>query len=155
MKKVLILSLILILVVAFFSYDKHFKYLLPKEYKNEINILLEKEIPKSIKEIDELFEKIDNEKDPFDKQGLIEMGTDEIVFYLFIKIKAIIQKYRNIEKLLVANGDVGQLILTIMPYLKKNKIDTEKLEFFLLHTDEERLRIEKAFKDFTYFDYLH
>ena len=64
MKKtiVFVILTLLLLVGAFFAYDKHFKYYLGKEYKNEINLLLEKEIPKSIKEMDGLLEEIENEK---------------------------------------------------------------------------------------------
>ena len=64
MKKtiVFVILTLLLLVGAFFAYDKHFKYYLCKEYKNEINLLLEKEIPKSIKEMDGLLEEIENEK---------------------------------------------------------------------------------------------
>jgi len=148
MKKAISLILIILFILgAFFAYDKHFKYILPDECKKEIVTLLEQEIPKSTQEIDGLCEKIENEKDPFDKVGLIEMGSDEIVFCLFNKIKKIIQKQTNIEKFLDANDDVGQFILTVMPYLKKNKINTNELNKFLQYTDEVRLRIERDFSD--------
>jgi len=150
-KNILFTALILLLLIgAFFAYSKHFKYYLGNKYKKEITLLLENEIPKSTKEIDGLFEEIEKEKNVYDKQTMIEMGCDEIVFNLFIKIKNIIQKYKNIEKSLEANGDVGQLILTVKPYLEKNKIDTTNLDKFLTTTDKERLRIEKAFSNFNY-----
>ena len=156
MKKIIVFFvLILFIFTMFLAYDKHFKYVLPKEYKKEIEVLLEREIPKSKAKIDGLYFEIENEKDPFDKEGLIEMGSDEIVFYLFVEIKAIIQKYIDIEKSLDANDDVGQFIMVIMPYLKKNKINTKELDEFLNHADKVRLRIEKDFANFSYFDYLN
>ena len=84
---VLIISVILFLLGVFFACNKHFKYILPKEYKKEIEILLEQEIPKATQEIDGLYEKIENEKDPFDKVGLIEMGVD-IIFFDFFSFNA-------------------------------------------------------------------
>lgn len=151
MKKIIVVILILLFSLSvFISYDKHFKYYLGKEYKNEITLLLENEIPKSMKEVDGLFKKIENEKDVYDKQLMIEMGCDEIVFDLFMKIKMVTQKYVNIEKSLEPNDDVGQLIITLKPYLSKNKIDTTNLDKFLINTDKESLRIKKLFGEFCY-----
>ena len=71
---VLIISIILFSLSVFFAYDKHFKYILPKEYKKEIELLLEQEISKATQEIDGLYKEIENEKDTLSKKILIETG---------------------------------------------------------------------------------
>ena len=99
MKKIIVVILILLFSLSvFISYDKHFKYYLGKEYKNEITLLLENEIPKSMKEVDGLFKKIENEKDSLDKKNLADLGINTILFDFYSELIEVTQKYTDIKK---------------------------------------------------------
>lgn len=160
MKKfiVLFLAIILFLLGSYFAYDKHFRYLLPKEYKNEINALLEKEIPKVTQELDELPGRIEREKDPFDKEGLIEMGVDIVFFDFYWKIVHVTEKYVGKGKIinnLPPNDNVWEIHEVLIPYFKNNKINTSKIFALIKYGAEKQKIIEKKFANFSYFHYLN
>ena len=147
MKKtiVFVILTLLLLVGAFFAYDKHFKYYLGKEYKNEINLLLEKEIPKSIKEMDGLLEEIENEKDPLEKQTIIDLGMNTILFNFYSKLIDITQKYIDIKKDIPPTGFNVELIIVLYPYLKVNNVNIEKIKSFLDYSEIKETEINKKY----------
>lgn len=154
MKKAISLILIILFALGvFFAYDKHFKYILPDECKKEIATLLEQEIPKSTQEIDGLCEKIENEKDPFDKVGLIEMGSDIVFYDFYWKLVDAIEKYIGKDKIvgkLPANDNVWEVHEVLMPYFKKNKINTSKLFPFVEYGLKKQQEIEKRYAGYSY-----
>ena len=151
MKKfiVLFLAIVLFLLGSYFAYDKHFRYLLPKEYKNEINALLEKEIPKVTQELDELPGRIEIEKDPFDKEILIDMGVNIILFDFYSKIIHITNEYKDIENEIPPTDFNVDLAIAIHPYLKKNKINLAAIKALLLYSNEKELQINKKYRQAT------
>ncbi|MBR5303243.1 MAG: hypothetical protein IKU37_00260 [Candidatus Gastranaerophilales bacterium] len=140
---VLIISIILFSLGVFFAYDKHFKYILPKEYKKEIELLLEQETPKATQEIDGLYKEIENEKDPYDKEILIETGINTILFNLYNKLIFVTQKYKNLDSEIPLTDFDVDLAITIFPYLKKNQVDYTILKQFLKYTDKKQLEFKQ------------
>ena len=147
MKKIIIFIILisLLAICIFFAYNKHFKYYLGKEYKNEINLLLEKEIPKSIKKIDKLLIEIENEKEPLKKETLIDSGMNTILFDFYSELIEITQKYTNIKKDIPSTGFNIELILVLYPYLKANNTNIEKIKSFLDYSDIKETEINSKY----------
>lgn len=146
MKKIIVVILILLFSLGVFvSYDKHFKYYLGKEYKNEITLLLENEIPKSMKEVDGLFKKIENEKDSLDKKNLADLGINTILFYFYSELIEVTQKYTDIKKDLPNTDFDVDLIMVLYPYLKANNVDIKKLKSFLDYCDTMQTEIDNKY----------
>ena len=140
---VLIISIILFSLSVFFAYDKHFKYILPKEYKKEIELLLEQEISKATQEIDGLYKEIENEKDTLSKKILIETGINTILFNLYNKLIFATKKYKNLDKEIPVTDFDVDLAIVIFPYLKKNQINYAILKQFLNYTDKKQLEFKQ------------
>ena len=146
MKKIIVVILILLFSLGvFISYDKHFKYYLGKEYKNEITLLLENEIPKSMKEVDGLFKKIENEKDSLDKKNLADLGINTILFDFYSELIEVTQKYTDIKKDLPNTDFDVDLIMVLYPYLKANNVDIKKLKSFLDYCDTMQTEIDNKY----------
>ncbi len=146
MKKIIVVILILLFSLGVFvSYDKHFKYYLGKEYKNEITLLLENEIPKSMKEVDGLFKKIENEKDSLDKKNLADLGINTILFDFYSELIEVTQKYTDIKKDLPNTDFDVDLIMVLYPYLKANNVDIKKLKSFLDYCDTMQTEIDNKY----------
>ena len=146
MKKIIVVILILLFSLSvFISYDKHFKYYLGKEYKNEITLLLENEIPKSMKEVDGLFKKIENEKDSLDKKNLADLGINTILFDFYSELIEVTQKYTDIKKDLPNTDFDVDLIMVLYPYLKANNVDIKKLKSFLDYCDTMQTEIDNKY----------
>ena len=148
-----IISIVLFVITLFVAYDKHFRYILPKEYKKEIEILLEQEIPKATQEIDGLYEKIENEKDPFDKVGLIEMGVDIVFFDFYWRLVDTTEKYTKkgkIREILPPGDNVWEIHEALIPYFKNNKINTSNMFPFIEYGVAKQKEIEKHYAGYGY-----
>ena len=115
------------------------------EYKNEITLLLENEIPKSMKEVDGLFKKIENEKDSLDKKNLADLGINTILFDFYSELIEVTQKYTDIKKDLPNTDFDVDLIMVLYPYLKANNVDIKKLKSFLDYCDTMQTEIDNKY----------
>ena len=157
MKKLTIIFLITLIVLfsisVFFAYDKHFKYILPKEYKKEIEIILEQEISITTQKIDKLYKEIENEKDPLDKKLLIEYGVDGVFFDFYWKLVNATEKHTQKNKItnkLPANDNVWEIHEALIPYFKNNKINTSKISTLIEYKIKKQKEIEKKYANFNY-----
>lgn len=132
----------------FFSYTKHFKYCLGKKYKNEITLLLEEEISKNKIQIDNLFEEIKNEKDPYKKQASIEYGIEGIFFNFYQNLIDTTEKYAGKNKIknnIPAGDNVWEIHKVLIPYFENNKINTSALSSFINYGLKKQKIIEQTF----------
>jgi len=154
MKKYLLILFIIIISIFFtIKYIEHSKYYLGKEYRNEINALLETEILKTMHELDGLLEEIEKEKDPYDKIGLIEMGVDIVFFNFYWKLVDTTEKYIGKDKIinrLPHNDNVWEIHWALIPYFKNNRINTSKIFALIEYGDKKQKEIEKKYANFSY-----
>lgn len=131
MKKVLVLliGLLLSVNICFAAYqpipaDKS------KQYKAEVESIINKEVPKAKQEVYEIFaqaQKAYKNKsiEELDRYSRI-IGTPE--FYLYKNVINVTNKYVNIEKDIPATDYEGALYDFLYPYFKDNNVDLRKLD---------------------------
>jgi len=130
MKKYLLILFIIIISIFFtIKYIEHSKYYLGKEYRNEVNALIDEELPKCRKQIDNIFIEAENEKDLTKKQEFIETSIDDVEFKFYFKLLEIIKKYKEIDEESVATDFTTDLAIFVYPYLKHNNINISNLKF--------------------------
>ena len=139
-KKIIILLLIVLLIaLSLLLFKKDDKYKLPRQYKIEIQKVIEDEAPKTKKEIDEIVEevKIDVEKyknnpSSFTRDELIDLVSipDDYIysplFHYYLKLVEITEKYTKKESDLATDFYID-LLEYVYPYLITNKIDLKKI----------------------------
>ena len=154
-KKFIILFLIVLLfALSFLFFKKDDKYKLPRQYKIEIQKVIEDEAPKTKKEIDEIVEdvKINVEKYKNNPSSLSDLDiinldlTAELYIYsplfnLYINLINITDKYSK-EKSNLHTDYIGALIEYMQPYIEKNKINDKKLIELSIYSNEQQKLVE-------------
>ena len=149
MKKAFIIFLFIFLS-AFANYQPipdDFK----KEYKEEITQIINFQIPLAKKEIDNIFNEVENEKDPYEKILKIEYSIDGIFFDFYWYLIDITEKYigKNhiVNELEINGGDDNPWTLhdIIMPYLLDNKINISKIYQLIKYGQKKQKKLEKKY----------
>ena len=158
-KKLIILVILIVLItLSFLFFKKDDKYKLPAQYKVEIQKVIDEEVPKTKKEIDEIVEevKIDVEKYKNNPSSLSDIDiinldlTAELYIYsplfkLYIKLINITDKYSK-EKSDLHTDYIDALIEYIQPYIEKNKINDKKLIDLSIYSNEQQKLVEYYIK---------
>ncbi len=159
-RKVVILILIIILIfLSFIFYKKANKYKLPKQYKIEIEQLINEEAPKTKKEIDKITQDVKNDVEKYKKNpsgysrdkliDLVSIPENYINtprFYFYSKLIDTTDKYTR-QKSDLPTDFVIDLIEYVYPYLIKNNINMEKINEIDDYTNNQRSIIEEYLKD--------
>ena len=159
-KKFIILFLIVFLItLSLLLLKKDDKYKLPRQYKIEIQKVIEDEAPKTKKEIDEIVEevKIDVEKyknnpSSFTRDELIDLVSipDDYIysplFYYYLRLVEITEKYTKKESDLATDFYID-LLEYVYPYLITNKIDLKKINEVDDYTEYQRKIIKNYLKN--------
>lgn len=141
-KKIFIfILLIAIFALSFFFFQEANKYKLPKEYKIEIEKLIDEETLKTKNEIDKIFLEAQEKyikviNNPKNMNLYMEFATNNYdsyiftpEFYLYSDLIEITKKYTNIKDEDIPPTDSsGELYNFLYPYFHNNNIDTEKLD---------------------------
>ena len=126
---ILIISIILVLILAFLAYNKHFKYLLGEKYRQEVIEFIEKEIPACIKKIDNVENEIKNEKDPHERAVMIDLDVDGVLFDFYMDLIDLTEKYSGKDSVrrTIPPTDFSELLReALIPYLDKNKTNASE-----------------------------
>ena len=150
---ILILSIITLAILAFFAYDKHFKYCLGKNYRQEVIEFIEKEIPIYIKKIDNVENEIKNEKDPWVRAVMIDNSVDGVLFDFYMDLINITEKYSGKDSVrnAIPPTDFSELLReALIPYLDKNKTNaSEKINSLVKYAiSKEKEYSDKYFIEF-------
>ena len=116
-----------------------------QQYRNEINMVINSQIPNSKKCIDNVFEDIEKEKNQHIKLALVEQGINSILLEFYIKLIDITDKYTNIKKDIPNTDWYGDIKIIIDPYLNDNNINTTELNSFLRYASEKQKKLEKKY----------
>ena len=144
MKKLFIIFLSLFLFIPAFCYEN--KYYLGEKYKKEITKIIDKEYPKVIKAIDDVFVEFEKEKEPYEKGAIIDWGIPSIMFYFFDTLIKETNKYLPQPLPQLETDWNYALEMQIMPYLKNNRIDRTKIKSLRKYADKKQREIEKKTK---------
>ena len=149
---------ILLIVISIFLTSQVFAqyYLIPanktEEYRSEINREIEKQYPKIIKQIDNVENEIINEKDPFEKERILDMGIDGILFDFYIILINITEKYIGKGKILddLATDFSGALYGELFPYLMDNKTNISKINYLIDYSNKKQKKLQKKYSEAIY-----
>lgn len=141
-KKIIILLLLIIVIsLSFIFYKKINKYKLPKQYKIEIEKLIDEQTPTTKKEINDIFIEAERKyqkviKNPKNMNLYMDFATNNYdsyifspEFYLYMDLIKITQKYTKLKDDDIPPTDSsGELYNFLYPYIRDNNINTEKLD---------------------------
>lgn len=150
MHKNFLIALLILLFACisfFFYYTKTAKYYLSTEYQKEINQYIEKQIPICTKAIENLPKEIEAQKDPIDRQTIVDWGIDIILFDFYSKMLEITDKYKYISDKVLETDFYGELQKVIYPYLKNNNIDMQKIYSFLMYAYNKQVFLEDKYRN--------
>ena len=145
MKKFVILFILLVICVSSFT-----KFIFDSkgsnpQYVEEINQVIETQIPITKKNINEIELKIKAESDPNVKQVIIEQGVNEELFKFYMELINTTNKYVKINKPMPITDWHGSLQKYINPTLKKYKVDTSKIDELLKYAYEKDEYLYKTY----------
>lgn len=148
-----ILSIIFIIFTSIFTTGctkNKDEFYLGKKYKTEIEKIINDEYPKSIQEIDKVFEDFEKETNPYLKKNIIDYGISEVVFYFYQKLLHKTNEYTNLNLEELETDWEGDLMIMLYPYLKNNKVNMRKINAFNNYADKKREELEKRGNNTTY-----
>lgn len=141
-KKLIILFLFIILIsLSLIFFKESNKYKLPKQYKIEIEKIINEETPKTKKCIDENFIHAKNEylkiKDAKDSENIeksvfliedYQRGIEVCEFNMASMLIEKTESYTNIKDKIPPTDFVGTLYEVIYPYFHKNNINYQEID---------------------------
>ena len=116
------------------------------QYKKEIEQLIDAQVPLSKKNIDKIFQDVENEKNPYVKQIIIEYGMDTVVLEFYISLIDTTDKYFNIKKDIPPTDWYGTLQKIIDPYLKENNVNASKINSLLKYANKKQKILNARYK---------
>ena len=134
MKKAFIIFLFIFLS-AFANYQPipdDFK----KEYKEEITQIINFQIPLAKKEIDNIFNEVENEKNEYIKIHTIEYGIESIIFNFYMKLINKTEKYINTTIDIQASDWYGDLIQSLNLFFREHSIQLDDFYWYLIDITE-------------------
>ncbi len=148
MKKLLIIFLLLFLILPAMGEYIPIEKSKSREYKKEIIESINSQIPIRKKEILNVFNEVEKEQDPYEKNLIIEYGVDGVLFDFYNELIDITEKYTgkdNVSKNAIEGDSSGLLFEVLIPYLKDNRINTSKILLFIKFAQKEQKKLEKKF----------
>jgi len=139
-KVVILILIIILLLLSFIIYKKANKYKLPKQYKIEIEKLINDEAPKTKICIDEYFQKAQNEylkiknikNTEYVEESVFliedcQRGIEVCELNLISKLIDKTENYTNIKDKIPPTDFIGTLNNYIYPYFDRNNINYKEL----------------------------
>ncbi len=145
MKKILIIILFMFFCLPVFAEYKPIPKELSAQYKKEIEQLIKTQVPISQKNIDNVFREVEAETDEYIKMNIIEYGIESEIFYFYMKLIDVTEKYAKIKEFLPGGDSYTDLIKALNPYFKDNGIKTSKIKSFLNYSNKKQKELEKKY----------
>ena len=121
---------------------------LKSAYKKEMEFTIKKEVPKSKKLINNISREINSEKNPYNKQTIIDYGIASILFDFYMQLADVTNKYVEIKQDIPATDWYIELKEFINPYLKDNNINVRTINSLLIYAKRKQLNIEKQYSNY-------
>ena len=121
---------------------------LKSAYKKEMEFTIKKEVPKSKKLINNIKREINSEKNPYNKQTIIDYGIASILFDFYMQLADVTNKYVEIKQDIPATDWYIELKEFINPYLKDNNINVRTINSLLIYAKRKQLNIEKQYSNY-------
>ena len=148
-KKIILLLFILFnFSISSFAEYKPIPQNLKLKYKKEIEYTIKSEVPKSKQAIKNIELEIKKEKNPYNRQTIIDYGITSILFDFYMQLVNLTNKYVEIKEDIPATDWYIELKESITPYIIDNNIDTKRIDSLLNYANKKQKELNK--KDSNY-----
>ena len=145
MKKILIAVLFIFFCLPVLAEYKPIPKELSVQYKKEIEQLIKTQVPIAKKNIDNVFREVEEEKDEYIKINIVEYGIESEIFYFYMKLIDVTEKYTKIKEFLPGGDSYGDLIEALNPYFNDNRIKASKIKSFLNYSNKKQKKLEEKY----------
>ena len=145
MKKILIAVLFIFFCLPVLAEYKPIPKELSAQYKKEIEQLIKTQVPIAKKNIDNVFREVEEEKDEYIKINIVEYGIESEIFYFYMKLIDVTEKYTKIKEFLPGGDSYGDLIEALNPYFNDNRIKASKIKSFLNYSNKKQKKLEEKY----------
>ena len=121
---------------------------LRSKYKAEIEYTIKSEVPKSKQDIKNIELEIKKEKNPYNRQTIIDYGITSILFDFYMQLVNITNKYIEIKEDIPPTDWYMELKESITPHLIKNNIDTRRIDSLLDYADKKQTELNKKYPNY-------
>lgn len=159
-KLVIIVILVSLIFLTLFFYKNTNKYKLPKQYKVEIENLIDKKASKTQDEISKIFLEAEEKylkviNNPKNMDFYMDFATNNYdsyifspEFYLYLDLIGITQKYAMLKDENIPPTDSsGELYDFLYPYFQNNNINTKKLDELSEFSESKFKKIEHYYNN--------
>ena len=148
-KKIILLLLILFhFSLSSFAEYKPISQNLKLKYKAEIEYTIKKEIPKSKRAIKNIESEIKKEKNPYNRQTIIDYGITSILFDFYMQLVDVTNKYIEIKQNITPTDWYMELKESITPYLMDNNINTRRIDSLLNYANKKQKELNKKYPNY-------
>ena len=145
MRNVISIFLFIFLCLPSFAEYKPIPKELSAQYKKEIEQLIKTQVPIAKKNIDNVFREVEEEKDEYIKINIVEYGIESEIFYFYMKLIDVTEKYTKIKEFLPGGDSYGDLIEALNPYFNDNRIKASKIKSFLNYSNKKQKKLEEKY----------
>jgi len=121
---------------------------LKSAYKKEMEFTIKKEVPKSKKLINNIKREINSEKNPYNRQTIIDYGITSILFDFYMQLADVTNKYVELKQDLPSTDWYMELKEVITPYLIDNNINTRRIDSLLDYAHKKQIKLNKKYSNY-------
>ena len=145
--------ILLLFILFYFSLSSFAEYKpipqnLKSKYKTEIESTIKTEIPKSKKAIKNVESEIKKEKNPYNRQTIIDYGITSILFDFYMQLIDVTNKYVEIKQDKPSTDWYIELKESITPYLMDNNINTRRIDSLLNYANKKQKELNKKYPNY-------
>ena len=148
-KKIILLLFILFnFSISSFAEYKPIPQNLKLKYKKEVEYTIKLEVPKSKQAIKDIELEIKKEKNPYNRQTIIDYGITTILFDFYMQLVNITNKYIEIKEDIQPTDWYIELKESITPYIIDNNIDTKRIDSLLDYANKKQKALNKKYPNY-------
>ena len=147
-KFLLLLFIIAYNIPAIYAEYKPILNNLQSSYKKEIEQVINREVPKSKQAIKNIEFEIKKEKNPYNRQTIIDYGITSILFDFYTQLINVTENYSNIKQSIPPTDCYMELKESITPYFIDNNINTKRIDSLLDYANKKQKEINKKYTNY-------
>ena len=148
-KKIILLLFILFnFSISSFAEYKPIPQNLKLKYKKEVEYTIKLEVPKSKQAIKDIELENKKEKNPYNRQTIIDYGITTILFDFYMQLVNITNKYIEIKEDIQPTDWYIELKESITPYIIDNNIDTKRIDSLLDYANKKQKELNKKYPNY-------
>ena len=121
---------------------------LKSKYKAEIEYTIKAEIPKAEQAINNIELEIKKEKNPYNRQTIVDYGITSILFNFYMQLVNITDKYIKIKQDIPSTDWYIELKKSITPLLIDNNINTKNIDSLLNYANKKQKELNKKYSNY-------